>query len=588
MYDQYEQYRGMRTLLLTRVSTPKQEEGYGHPAQEQECRKKLIEPLALNVIDIVRSAHSGLEIIEQEVLAEILRRAKHQEFDLLIIDVLDRLGRKGLERELWRMQLRATGVHMLTTDPADHADDDTLTGELIRIIGGHEAEKELNNIRRRTMNGRRAKAEGRLKDGTVGPRKVIGQGERIYGYNFVFDENGKKINYELNYTIIHKDQYGVEWTEVKVITVIFEMAADGVTLLNIALYLNERGIPSPWARLPRALKQKRVKDPIWQKSELSRMLHQSDYWGERHELKTRALPKVPGKKHRQLQRTPEAEQVIVPVPAIVTKELAEKAHKRLEQNSRLAGRNNHNPEDALLRAGYAKCGYCGARMTAGRDRRRAAKNGLGYYVHYQCGGRDRIGKCKGCRIPAHTIDDAAWARVVKIVKDPSGLANEILARKTEDPTEENRKNINKKLAEIKRKKANFQTQLAELMMEGQLDRDNKEFLTDQLRQLTNQERDWTTQLAKVGETHDKWKKVHDKLNELLKECEEMRESMSDSNYVPSYKKKRDFIEYLGIMVTVWRTDNVNPEIGKPEHFKVECNPPDIMTLIASLTSRVDR
>jgi DNA invertase Pin-like site-specific DNA recombinase len=585
MYEYpHEQYRGMRTLLLTRVSTPKQEEGYGHPAQEQEARKKLIDPLNLDVVDIIRIAHSGLDFLEDEEAEEILRRAKRGEFDLLTMDVLDRLGRKGLERELWRMRLRATGARILTTDPNDHADDDSFTGELVRLINGHGSEQELNNTRRRTMNGRRAKAEGRQKDGTIGPRKVIGQGHGLYGYNFVFDEHGKKMNFSLNHKVVHKDQYGVEWTEVKVIIVIFEMAADGVTLTNIALYLNERGIPSPEVTRPRKRKKERTKQPVWQRSELSRMLHQSDYWGERHELKTRPLPKVPGQKRRLIQQTPEAEQVIVPVPAIVTKGLAEKAHQKLAQNQAKASRNNPNPEDSLLRAGYAKCAHCGSTMTASRSYRNATSSKLGYYVFYQCSGVKRRGKCKGCTIPAHTIDDAAWEKVVEIVNDPSGLAKKILARKTEDPTEENRKNINKKLTEIRQKKTSFQKELAELMMEGKLKRDTKEFLMNQLSQLEDDEQQWKVQLAKVGETHDKWKKVHDKLNELLEECEKMRENLSDSSYTPSYKTKRDFIEYLGITVTVWRPGYINPETEKPQRYVVECDPPDIKTLIASITS----
>jgi DNA repair exonuclease SbcCD ATPase subunit len=188
-----------------------------------------------------------------------------------------------------------------------------------------------------------------------------------------------------------------------------------------------------------------------------------------------------------------------------------------------------------------------------------------------------VGKCKGCSYGAQSLDDAAWAKVVEIVNDPSELAKKILSRQTKDPTEENRKNINKKLAEINKHIDHFQRQLADLMKTGELDRETREFLTSELRRLNDDKHQWTTQLSKVGETHDKWKKVHKKLDELLRECEKMRENMNDSNYIPSYKTKRDFIEYLGITVTVWR----------PEHrprFKVECNPPDITTLIASITS----
>ena len=197
-----------------------------------------------------------------------------------------------------------------------------------------------------------------------------------------------------------------------------------------------------------------------------------------------------------------------------------------------------------------------------------------------------IGKCKGCTHASHSLDDAAWQHVIEVVTNPSKLAQKILARKTEDPTEENRKNINKKLAdEINQQINHFQRQLAEFMKTGELDRATREFLTSELRRLNDDKRQWTTQLSKVGEVHDKWKQVHDKLEELLMECEKMRENMSDSNYTPSYKTKRDFIEYLGVTVTVWRPGYVNPETGKSQRYKVECNPPDITTLIASITCR---
>ena len=42
-------YRGLRALLLTRVSGGKQEEMYGHTWQEMQIRKLLIEPLDLQL-----------------------------------------------------------------------------------------------------------------------------------------------------------------------------------------------------------------------------------------------------------------------------------------------------------------------------------------------------------------------------------------------------------------------------------------------------------------------------------------------------------------------------------------------------------
>src|SRR5712691_12899478 len=86
----------------------------------------------------------------------ILEMAERGEFDLLCMDVLDRgLGRKALARELFRMQLRELGIRILTTDPSDHADDDSLEGMVMRFFKGYKAEGEIKDIVRRTSDGRR-------------------------------------------------------------------------------------------------------------------------------------------------------------------------------------------------------------------------------------------------------------------------------------------------------------------------------------------------------------------------------------------------------------------------------------------------
>jgi Site-specific recombinases, DNA invertase Pin homologs len=242
--EHYEEYRGMRALIMTRVSTPQQEDGYGHPAQEKACYEKLVKPLHLNVVRTIRDTYSGLEFRKRAVLDEILERAKHGEFDLFIVDVLDRLGRKGLERELWRMQLRATGIRLLSTDPEEHADDDSSWGELIRILKGIQAEDELKNIVRRTMSGKRAKAEGRQKDGTIGEKRLVANGPRSYGYKYTLDSNGKKVGFILNEDKF-KDANGKEWTEPEVVRFIYESIANGDKLRHIAYTLNDLGISTP-------------------------------------------------------------------------------------------------------------------------------------------------------------------------------------------------------------------------------------------------------------------------------------------------------------------------------------------------------
>src|SRR5205085_8134533 len=121
--------------------------------------------LGLQVMDehrhIIHDTYTGLEYRYREALERILEMAERGEFDVLCMEVLDRgLGRKALAREMFRMQLRELGIRILTTDPSDHADDDSLEGQIMRFFKGYKAEEEVNDFVRRTMDGRREKALG--------------------------------------------------------------------------------------------------------------------------------------------------------------------------------------------------------------------------------------------------------------------------------------------------------------------------------------------------------------------------------------------------------------------------------------------
>jgi site-specific DNA recombinase len=568
MDNQYQQYRGLRTLELTRVSTLKQEEGYGHPAQDQECREKLIQPLALKVIDTVRIAHSGLDFLDSETADEILRRAKNNEFELLIMDVLDRLGRKGLERELWRMQLRATGARVLTTDPADHADDDTLTGEIVRLINGHGSEQEVNNIRRRTMNGRRAKVEGDKSNG-VEP-KILGNGHRYYGYKFVLDERGKRVGIILNHDVIKVDEDGTEWTEVKVILFIFESAVQGMPLHKICKFLNDKGIPSPY--VAKGIHNERTKYPIWHVNSLCRFLRQSVYWGEARFNKAPLL-KEPGKGKNARRNTTEEEQLVVSVPAIVTKELAEQAQRRVVLNKKHSARYNTHPEESLLRAGFARCAHCERAMRVSPHIQKN-KDGERRHLQYSCRTNQATpGVCKGCTINVSILDAKAWKKVIELINDPREVDERVAKARKEDPTIERRKGLEEKREKIRNEQASMQDYLSKSIRNRTLDSSTETRLVHDLHQLDKGLQDCERLIANEEKQHERWKKVEKKLDELHQECIEMRELLRDPNYEPPYQKKRDLLTFFGITALVSR--------GKGEgRINIECNPPDIVALLS--------
>ncbi len=564
-------YQGLRALMLLRVSTPGQEDRYGLPSQEKEIREKLLVPLGLQLDEehhIIRDTYTGLEFKERPVLIRILEMARRHEIDVVVMDVLDRLGRRGLERELYRMQLREYGVRILTTDPNDHADDDSLIGEMIRLIKGYQAEEELNNIRRRCMHGKRVKAEGDSAKGI--PPRIVGGGHRMYGYNYVLDGKGKRIGFSLNHAVVRVEPDGTEWTEVKVIVFIFESAAAGTTFWQIAKTLNEKGIPTPYAS--KSITAKNTgKHPVWQPSAISRLIWNTGYFGEARFFKKEVLKRVPGKKHAPRRKTAPSEQVVVPIPAIVTKELAEAAQRNAMRNRRQAPRNNSNPQEFLLRAGLARCGYCGGSMSAIRHLYTNQTTGeRKHYALYTCVKQTTLlEQCKGCSILTTTLDEAAWEKALEIIRNPALVDEQVNARRTPDPTADNRKRINAKLAENRRMQQNLEENLATLLKKSKLTKNSAEFLTGQLQELARQELDYLNALAKEEDDYLIWQQVQEQLDALHRHCAEMRENLDNPEYTLTYERKRELLEFFGITVIAWRPDH-------EPRYEVVCDPPTIV------------
>ncbi len=288
------------------------------------------------------------------------------EFDLLCLDVLDRgLGRKGVSREVFRGQLRELGIHILTTEQSDHSDDDSLEGQLMRLLKGYKAEEEVNDFVRRARNAKRHKALGDPEKGI--PPKVIGNGARPYGYNYGCNPKGKKETLEPNYDVVCVDSKNVAWTEVRVIIFMFRCAKRRISLKQICNRLNKIGIPSPCISTNRKYTSKGIvaEKVIWQVPVVSRMLRSTTYSG-RMVINSYHTVKVPGHKTRRRIQNPQEEHIIVPVSALISAELQEEVIKNLQRNQLFSRRNNKQQDLALLHGGLAKCGNCGrtARQSA--------------------------------------------------------------------------------------------------------------------------------------------------------------------------------------------------------------------------------
>ena len=558
-------YRGLRALLLTRVSTPIQAKNYSHSAQERSVRDKLIEPLGLHLDPkhIINDTYTGVEYRYRKALDIILAMAERKEFDILVMDVLDRgLGRKALAREIYRMQLRELGVRVLTTDPDDHADDDSTWGEIIRYLKGKSAEEELNNIRRRTMDGKYE----RVIEG-----KLLGAPTALYGYAYPiitvnFREVIDRTRYVLNEVVFYTDQYGIEWTEVKVVRFLFNGFLEGRTIRGLAKELNERGVPTR-------------KNKKWCISTIGNILNNSAYMGKAYVYKERLLEeRVPGKQRKMRERRPQDERILMPegvVPAIIDPETFEKAHQLLPRNKELASRNNPRPYETLLRAGLATCGYCGGNLTVHwtKDRPDRHEKATAYYYCSQA--RNRVNTdCRYHAIVAHILDDAAWQEALKIIANPHLVDEMVRAKRTKDPTAGRRKQINAKITALQHERDNMEENLARLMKKGTLNPRTEERFTRDLNGIEEEIAGYRSQLATEENLQLKWQKVEEEINNLHLFCAEMKEHLNDPDYTPTYQKKREVLEFFGITAILWGTDH------KPR-YTIEPRPPRIMSTLSS-------
>ena len=547
------EYRGKRALILTRVSTAKQEEKYSHGAQERQVREKLIIPLGLRIVDekrhIIHDTYSGLEYRYRKALDDVLEMAEREEFDVLCMDVLDRgLGRKALPRELFRMQLQELGIRILTTDPNDHADDDTLVGQVIRFFKGYKAEEEVNDFVRRTRDGKREKALGNENKGI--PQQIVGTGNSLYGYKFVLNEKGVRVGYALNHAVIFVEADGTEWTEVSVVMFIFESAANGVSTHQIVRILNDKGIPTPY--LTRGKRVKGMTDePIWQPDTICRLLKNTGYYGEYRQFQIKRIMSGNGigQKKSIRQVNPVHEQVIIPIPAIVTIDLFEKANRRVSQNKQLSTRNNQSSKDTLMRGGLAKCAYCGhaLRIQKYYQTRLSSGNEVVYFF-YDC---DKCllkkGKCHGCAIPVDTLDSGVAEYILEAIRDPSEVDKKIRKLQEDNPAHKQEQKKLQNLNTILHDQETYRNNFAKEMRKKTMSEKTIAFLTAQLEMLEQQEEEARRDMADQQRMQEKEAKLRVRIAEFHKQCQEWREKLDDPEFTPSFKFLQDAVLFLELV-----------------------------------------
>ncbi len=226
-------------------------------------------------------------------------------------------------------------------------------------------------------------------------------------------------------------------------------------------------------------------------------------------------------------------------PALVSLDIRAAAQAQIAVNMKNAIRNNKRPNLALLRAGHARCGYCGNVLRV--------LNGKGG-TYYRCNttSRDVYG-CPSFTITASVLDAAAWARVEQVLSDPQIVANEVARLRGTDSTETNLAALDKRIAEVERRRTNLTRRTAAI--------DDDElaapFLVE-IRTLGDQHKRLREDRDALLRERASWQIAQERLDDLEWWCRIQAKNLA----ALTYEQKRLALLALKVEATVWSTDHI--------------------------------
>lgn len=327
-----------RVNCLLRVSSRQQLRGDDIPVQRSECR---------NYIDshedwyfqkeYVEKAVSGFKtaLKDRDILQEILADAKSESFDVLLVYMSDRIGRKEDESPFFVTTLNKLGIEVWSVKEG-------------QIKTQEHIDKLLNYIRFWQAEGESRKTGARVKDAQetfVRAGKFVG-GYAPFGYRLEYSGAISNHGRALKKLVVNEEQ-------IPIIEKIYDYAVRfQYGDLKIAKALNEEKIPAP-------------KD-IWKAGTIARILQNPVYMGylaynrRKRNEKNGRLERIPMEQWI-LSNLPNPELVIVPETIWWQAQKLREARRPTCQ----AAIPRITATGQLTLLGLVYCGSCGGRLTNG-------------------------------------------------------------------------------------------------------------------------------------------------------------------------------------------------------------------------------
>lgn len=338
-----------------------------------------------------------------------------QKPDLILIYNIKRLGRETRVILNAVHEIEQYGIAIRSmTEPFDTS---TPTGRfLLTTLAGVASLDRETLLETLWLGANRAARNGKWLGGIV-----------PYGY---------RVNSE-GFLEINEDPLPViDISEAEVIRRIYSLVAEqSYSTIKVADYLNALGVPPSYVKDGRKVKNGKRKENtagIWRPGRIRNMIVNPTYKGL----------------HIYGKRTQKKRDLIYrEVPAIVSKEIWEKAQKVLRENQ--IGSVKNKKHDYLL-TGLIKCGICGQNYHGYAQNYPNRKQNCKLY--YKCNGKIRYRfreenreTCPSKFIPGDWIEELVWKDCVSFIKNPGTaiheLAESLEERKSQKESFEYEKNM---------------------------------------------------------------------------------------------------------------------------------------------------